>query len=179
MPTLPLHHFVPRHYLCCTTTLSIPGLIFICAYLDWANCLDTRRSVGGYSFTLGSGIISWTTREQKTVASSSCEAEYTATFKCSKEAIWLQTLLSGIGFMPPDSTLILCNNNATINLSEDPSLHQRVKHVDIKYHFLHERVHSGDLKLSYINTHNNVANIFTKAPNTVKFEKLHEFLGLN
>ena len=145
---------------------------------DWANCLDTRRSVGGYSFTLGSGVVSWTTRKQKTVASSSCEAEYTAAFECGKEAIWLRTLLSGIGFAPGTSTPILCDNNAAINLSEDPSLHQRVKHVDIKFHFLRERVHSGDLKLSYINTHDNLADIFTKALDTTKFEKIRRFLGL-
>jgi hypothetical protein len=145
---------------------------------DWANCLDTRRSVGGYSFTLGSGVVSWTTRKQKTVASSSCEAEYTAAYECGKEAIWLRMLLSGIGFAPSGPTSILCDNNAAINLSEDPSLHQRVKHVDIKYHFLRERVHSGELKLSYVNTHHNLADIFTKALDTTKFEKLRGFLGL-
>jgi len=145
---------------------------------DWANCLDTRRSVGGYAFTLGSGVISWTTRKQKTVASSSCEAEYTAAFECGKEAVWLRTLLSSIDFAPAASTPILCDNNAAINLSEDPSLHQRVKHIDIKFHFLRERVHSGDLKLSYVNTHDNIADIFTKALDTTKFEKLRLFLGL-
>ena len=104
--------------------------------LDWANCLDTRRSVG-YSFTLSSGIVSW---KQKTVTSSLCEAEYTTTYECSKEEIWLWTLLSGIWFAPPGPTPILCDNNAAINLSEYSSLHQRVNHIDIKYHFLHERV---------------------------------------
>jgi len=145
---------------------------------DWANCLDTRRSVGGYAFTLGSGVISWATWKQKTVASSSCEAEYMAAFECGKEAIWLQTLLSGIDFTPAASTPILCDNNAAINLSEDPSLHQQVKHIDIKFHFLCKHIHSGDLKLSYVNTHDNIANIFTKALDTTKFEKLHLFLGL-
>lgn len=64
---------------------------------DWANCLDTRRSVGGHAYTLGSGIISWQARKQKTVAASSCEAEYGAAFEASKEAIWLRTLLGAIG----------------------------------------------------------------------------------
>ena len=87
-------------------------------------------------------------------------------------------LLSGIGFAPPGPTSILCDNNTAINLSKDPSLHQHVKHIDIKYHFLCEHVHSGELKLSYINTHHNLTDIFTKALNTTKFEKLWGFLGL-
>ena len=145
---------------------------------DWANCLDTRQSIGGYSFTLGSSIVSWSTRKQKTITSSSCEAEYTAAFECAKEAIWLCTLLSSISFAPSGHTTILCDNNAAINLSEDLSLHQQVKHVDIKYHFLCEQVHSNDLKLSYVNTNDNLADIFTKALDTTKFEKLHGFLGL-
>ena len=145
---------------------------------DWANCFDTRRSVGGYSFTLGSSIISWNTQKQKMVASSSCEAEYTAAFECGKEAIWFRMLLTGIGFMPVASTPILCDNNAAINLSKDPSLHQQVKHIDIMFHFLQEHVHSGSLKLTYINTYDNLTDIFTKALDTTKFEKLCCFLGL-
>jgi hypothetical protein len=145
---------------------------------DWANCLDTRRSIGGYAFTLGSGIISWNCRKQKTVASSSCEAEYTAAYESCKEAIWLRSLLSSIGFSPSGPTTILCDNNAAINLSEDPSLHQRVKHIDIKYHFLRERVHSKEIKLSYINTNDNIADVFTKALDRIKFTKLRGFLGI-
>ena len=62
---------------------------------DWANCLDTR-SVGGYCFSLGSSIISWSVKKQKTITTSSCEAEYTAAFKASKEAFWLHILLHEI-----------------------------------------------------------------------------------
>ena len=103
---------------------------------DWANCLDTRRSVGGYCFSLGSGIISWSAKKQKTVATSSCEAEYTAAFEASKEAVWLRTLLEEINFTQKDPTRLLCDNNAAITLSEDPVLHSRAKHIDIHYHFL-------------------------------------------
>ena len=145
---------------------------------DWANCLDTRRSVGGYGFTLGSGLISWSARKQKTVATSSCEAEYTAAFEASKEAIWLRALLTTIDFTPPSSTVILCDNNAAINLSEDPSLHQRVKHIDIKYHFLRERVQSNEISLAYINTNDNLADIFTKALEHRRFARLRNLLGI-
>ena len=53
---------------------------------DWTNCLDTRRSIGGYRFTLGSGLISWNTKKQKTMATSFCEAEYTAVFEAKNQS---------------------------------------------------------------------------------------------
>jgi hypothetical protein len=107
-------------------------------------------------------MISWSTQKQKTVAASSCEAEYMAGFEAAKEAIWLRMLLDGIDKNQRKST-IACDNTATINLSEDPSLHYRVKHVDKDYHFLRERVQSGELDLSYIPTNDNPADAFTKA----------------
>ena len=112
------------------------------------------------------------------MASSSCEAEYTAAFESAKEAIWLRNLLSAIDFTPDTATLILCDNNAAINLSEDPSLHQRVKHIDIKYHFLRERVNMGEISLKYINTNDNLADIFTKALEYRRFARLRELLGM-
>lgn len=146
---------------------------------DWANCLDTRRSVGGYAFTLGSGVVSWAARKHKTVASSSCEAEYMAAFEAAKEVIWLRALLKAINFECPEATTVLCDNNAAITVAQDPSLHQRMKHVDIRYHFLRERVNSDEIKLSYINTNNNLADIFTKALDTTKFVHLRQYLGLS
>jgi len=133
---------------------------------DWVNCLDTRRSVGGHTYTLGSGVVSWQARKQKTVAASSCEVEYTVAFKASKEGIWLCTLLNSINYPTTVPTTICCDNNAAINISEDPALHNHVKHIDIKHHFLHECVQSNKVSLSYINTNNNITNIFTKALDT-------------
>ena len=161
-------------------TLGGGGAIELVGFTDsdWANCLDTRRSIGGYGFTLGSGLISWNARKQKTVATSSCEAEYTAAFEAAKESIWLRNLLANISFKQASSTLILCDNNAAINLSEDPSLHQRVKHIDIKYHFLRERVNMGEITLKYINTNDNIADIFTKALEHRRFTRLRNLLGL-
>ena len=133
----------------------------------WRTCLHTR-----------SGIISWQAHKQKTVAASSCEAEYVAAFDACKEAIWLCTLLSVISHQPQRPTNLLCDNNATINLSEDPLLHDHVKHIDIKHHFLRECVQSQEITLSYINTHDNIADIFTKALDTRKFTHFHKFLGI-
>ena len=145
---------------------------------DWANCPDTRRSIGGYLFTLGSGPVSWQSKWQRIVVTSSCEAEYTAAFEASKEAIWLRTLLSSIGLPPTSATTLLCDNNAAITLLEDPAFHARVKHFDVRYHFLREHVQSGNISLSYINTKDNIADIFTKPLDITIFTRLRTFLGL-
>ena len=162
--------------LCLSGTNQISLLGFTDS--DWANCLDTRRSVGGHPYTLGSGVVSWQARKQKTMAASSCEAEYTAAFEASKEGIWLRTLLNSIDHATTAPTTICCDNNAAINLSEDPALHDRIKHLNIKHHFLCERVQSNEISLSYINTNDNIADIFTKALDIKKFNRFHQFLGL-
>ena len=127
---------------------------------------------------MGSGVVSWQARKQKTIAASSCEAEYTTAFEASKEGIWLCTLLNGINYATTEPTTICCDNNAAINLSEDPALHDCIKHIDIKHHFLREHVQSNEISLSYINTNDNIADIFTKALDTKKFNRFCEFLGL-
>jgi hypothetical protein len=72
------------------------------------------------------------------VATSSCEAEYTAAFESLKKAIWLCTLLSELDMTPASPTTILCDNNGAIVLSNDPLLHSHSKHFDIRHHFLRE-----------------------------------------
>ena len=135
---------------------------------DWPNCLDTRQIVGGCAYMLGSSIISWQAWKQKPLVASSCKAEYVAAFEASKEAMWLHTPLNTIGYKPDKPIMIPCNNN-TINLSENPRLHDQVKHIDIKHHFLQECIQSQDIVLSYIHTHNSIADIFMKALNTKEF----------
>lgn len=57
-------------------------------------------------------------------------------FEAAQEGIWLRMIADVLGYMAREPTMILCDNNSAINLSEDPLLHSCVKHVDIKYHFL-------------------------------------------
>jgi hypothetical protein len=132
--------------------------------------------VGGYTFNLRSGALFWTARKQKVVAVSYCEAEYVATFEIAKECIWICALLNAIGYPQSSPMTTLCNNTATKTLSENHLLHSMVKHVDIKYHFLHKQVKSGALKLQYVN---NIADLFTKALDIKQFTHLHSFLGLH
>ncbi|KNZ81971.1 Copia protein, partial [Termitomyces sp. J132] len=145
---------------------------------NWANCLDTRWSIGGYAWSLGLGLISWATRKQKTVAASSCEVEYMAAFEAAQEGIWLCMVMEALGHTAKEATTILCDNNLAINLLEDPLLHSWVKHINIKYHFLCKQVATKEITLRYINTKDNIADIFTKALPTPQFTRLQSIMGL-
>jgi hypothetical protein len=72
----------------------------------------------------------------------------------------------------------LCDNNGAIALSKDPTFHSKVKHVDIRWHFIRERITDGQLAISYVNTNDNVADAFTKALSPKPFERLRRFMGL-
>jgi len=80
---------------------------------DYANCPDTSRSIGGYCFSLGSGMISWSSRKQPTVADSSCYAEYIALHNASHEVVFLRQLLDGLHFLPSGATRLLLSKKGS------------------------------------------------------------------
>lgn len=145
---------------------------------DYANCPDTGRSIGGYCFTLGTGVISWASRKQKTVADSTTTAEYIAAHDASRELMWIRYLLEGLGIPCKDSTELLCDNNAAIILSEDQVYHVKAKHINVRCHYLRERVSEGDLVLRRVKSADNTADILTKPLDPMQFLKLRGYLGL-
>jgi transposase InsO family protein len=136
------------------------------------------HSVSGYAFSLGSGAISWAARTQKSVAMSTCEAEYVAASEASKEIMWLRQLLEAIGFPQNEPTTLFADNNGAICLSEDPYFHARVKHIHVRHHYIREKVSEKHVKLQYVHTSNNVADIFTKALTLQPFAKHRSLLGV-
>ena len=145
---------------------------------DYANCPDTSRSIGGYCFSLGSGMISWSSRKQRTVADSSCYAEYIALHEASHEAVFLRELLDGINLLPSLPTPIHCDNDAASILSEDHLWHPRVKHIRVKYHYVRELVSDGEIKATRVSSMDNVADILTKPLGRGDYLRLRPYLGL-
>ena len=90
---------------------------------DYANCPSTSRSIGGYCFSLGSGMVSWGSKKQRTTADSSCYAEYIALHEASREAVFLQELLTGMHLEPAKPTPLYCDNDAATQLTEDQKHH--------------------------------------------------------
>jgi hypothetical protein len=103
---------------------------------DWVGCAVERKSTLGCGFGLGSGVISWFSRKQKSVALSSVEAEYMAASQASCEAIWLRKLLFGLFGHELRPIVIHCDNQSCIKLYENPIFHDRSKHIEIRYHFI-------------------------------------------
>lgn len=128
---------------------------------SYGNCLDTRRSFSGYIFQLGSSTISWRSRKQRTVAHSTCEAEYMAIALASKQYIWI---LRGLHRFLGDNipAAISTDNTAAIELAHNPKLNDASKHIDIAYHFTRERIEDGSLTLLHVPSAKNLADICTK-----------------
>jgi len=146
---------------------------------DYANCLDTSRSVGGYCFSLGSGIISWSSRKQRTVTDSSCYAKYIALHDAAHEVIFLRQLLLEIGYAQNKPTTLHCDNDAASQLAKDQVWHSHIKHIRIKFHYIREQVLDSELKVTQIHTKSNRADIFTKALSRTGFEHHCHQVGLH
>ena len=101
---------------------------------DWGGEYSTRRSTTGYLFLFGNSPISWASKLQKTVALSSCEAEYMSQKKAIKEHIWLSSLFEQLGLTYSKSP-IWTDSQSAIALARNPEHHARTKHIDIQYPF--------------------------------------------
>lgn len=143
----------------CASEATIKGY----ADADWASDKDTRRSVTGYLFMHGGAAISWSSKLQPTVALSSSEAEYMSACAAAQEAIHLRRLMGSLGYMQQGPTIIMEDNMGCIGMSENPIMHRRSKHIDIRFHFLREAVERGEVVLTFIPTVEQVADLLTKA----------------
>jgi len=129
---------------------------------DWGSDKDTRLSTTAYIFQLGTRTISWCSRLQPTVALSSAEAEYMAASAAVQEAMHLRQLLSDLSLRQEGPTAIHEDNRGCIDMSANPVNFKRSKHIDIRYHYIRERVMSNDVKLTYIPTQDQLADLLTK-----------------
>ena len=84
------------------------------------------------------------------MALSTTEAEYVAAYLASCEAVWLRKLLIDLFDLQLDSTCIHCDNQSCVKLSENPIFHDKSKHIEIKYHYIRDRVQRGEVKLQYV-----------------------------
>ena len=146
---------------------------------DWAGDTMSRRSTSGYAFLMSGGCISWKSKKQRTVALSSTEAEYMALSEATQEAVWLKTFLIELGEMHEnDAVKIYEDNQGSITLAKNPQFYKRTKHIDIRYHFVREKIEDGEVILEYISTTNMLADLMTKPIPATQFCVLRNKLGV-
>ncbi|PPQ82486.1 hypothetical protein CVT24_005670 [Panaeolus cyanescens] len=147
---------------------------------DWAQA-SHRHSISGYAFRVAGGVISWASKKQSLIALSSTESEYMALTFASRDISWINKLvveLTGIFKFPEFPITLWCDNQGAIQLSNNPVFHMRTKHIDVQFHYTRQVIRRGIVKLEYIQTDDQVADIFTKALGRVKLEKFRGMLGL-
>jgi hypothetical protein len=128
---------------------------------DWA-ASENRKSISGYVIECGSGPIAWSSKQQLTVAASTCEAEYVSCAHCAQEIIWLRALLDELGFPQKHASPLLCDNKGTVACTHDPHSHSRMKHIDITEHFIRDCVNRGVIDVQHIPGTQNPADLLTK-----------------
>ena len=107
---------------------------------DWEWSALDRKSTFGCCFTLGSSMVSWCSRKRTFVALSAAEAEYIALSMSVREAVWLRKLLADLSEHVLDSTIIHYGNQSCVKISDNPVLHDKSNHIEIKYHFIRDMV---------------------------------------
>ena len=123
-------------------------------------------------------MISWSNRKQGSIALSTVKEEYIAASDSCKEEVWIRKLLSDLFGGKLDSMINHCAHQSCINLSKNPVFHDRSKHIEMKYHFIRDLVQRGALKLQYIRTNEQIANILTKPLTASKFVYFRDKLGM-
>ena len=145
---------------------------------DWAGDLDNWRSTSGYLFQISGSAVTWKSKKQSCVALSTAEAEYMVLANAAQEAIWMRQLTTQLGNTPTKATTIYEDNQAAISMTKNPQFHGRSKHSEIKYHFIHDLVTEGTVKLEYCPTKEMTADMQMKGLNHEQFFKLRKMAGI-
>ena len=136
---------------------------------DWAGDPQTRRSVMGWMLFVGGNLIYWSSRQQRIVATSSTEAEYLAVSEMMKELMFIINTIKFLGLTIETPVKVCVDNKGAIFLADNPVV-KRSKHIDARYHMIREYVENGIVRMIFVTSKTNAADILTKSPTTEIFE---------
>ena len=142
----------------------------IAAYSD--SDLGVQHSTTGWDIRWQKATISYGSKKQHSVATSSCHAEIIAASEAAKEAKFFREFLQELGFRQTNPTELNVDNTATVNLAYNPEYHARTKHIDRRHFYVRELVEQHVLSVKYVNTTDNLADFFTKPLPPKHFFKL-------
>ena len=129
---------------------------------DWGGDKDDRHSVSGYVIFLLEVPILWRSKLQRTVSLSSSEAEYYALSEAAKDVKFIAQILSSVGIKYKQPIIINVDNVGAIFMAENASANGKTKHIDIRYHYVREFNMDGFIKILFVKSADNTADVFTK-----------------
>jgi hypothetical protein len=138
---------------------------------DWASDLDTRHSTSGYVVMMAVGPISWMSKLQSIVATSSMETEYVSAYPSVQEVSWIRAVFHYLELTRDKPIPHLIDNKSAIDLAHDPVHHQRLKHIDIKYHWLRGKIADGTIAMVHVSTTDQRADILNKVVDSSVFHR--------
>ncbi|CAI7861165.1 unnamed protein product [Closterium sp. NIES-53] len=171
-------------YLCSTSGMGLvlggrsPVVLTGHADASWADDQATQRSSQGYTFSLGSVSVSWRATRSSSVLGSSCEAEIYAGAMAAQELRWLTYLLTDLGEPPRSPPVLYVDNKAMLALCREQRLEHRTKHIALRYFLARELQQHGQLRLAYVASEANTADVFTKALAPCDHQRFCTQLGL-
>nr|GEV07036.1 copia protein [Tanacetum cinerariifolium] len=142
------------------------------SYSDHTGCLNSHKSTsGGIQFLGGDKLVNWSSKKQDCTSMSLAEAEYVSLSTCCAQVLWMRTQLTNYG-VHFDKIPMYCDSKAAIAISCNPVQHSRTKHIDVRYHFIKEKVEKGIVELFFVETKYQLADLFTKALSEDRFKYL-------
>ncbi|CAL9029011.1 unnamed protein product, partial [Prunus brigantina] len=117
---------------------------------DWAGNRTDRRSTSGYFTFVGGNLVTWRSKKQKVCSLSSAEAEYRSMVHGVCEMLWIRKLLKELGFVAKDAMKLYCDNQAAIDIANNPVQHDRTKHAEIDRHFINEKLESNVISVPHV-----------------------------
>ncbi|CAI7807853.1 unnamed protein product, partial [Closterium sp. NIES-53] len=156
------------------------GPVVLTGHADasWVDDSATQWSSQSYTFSLGSGSVSWRSTRSSSVLSSSCEAEIYAGAMAAQELHWLTYLLTDLGEQPRSPPVLYVDNKDMIALCQEHKLGHKTKHIALRYILARELQQCGQLRLAYVATRANTADVFTKALPSGDHQRFATVLGL-
>ena len=139
---------------------------------------DTGRSTGGYIVKVGTGAVSWSSKQQAIVTLSTTEAEFVAAVEAGKEIFWMRNILSEMRQPVGSASRLYIDNRSAISVAKNPEHHGRMKHLDLCFFWLRDAVEAGTIEPVHLRTDEMPADLLTKALPRVKVELFRRMMGL-
>ncbi|CAI7883519.1 unnamed protein product [Closterium sp. NIES-53] len=171
-------------YLCSTSGMGLvlggQGSVVLTGHSDasWADHQASQRSSQGYTFSLGSGSVSWRSTRFSSVLSFSYEAEIYAGALAAPELRWLTYLLTDLGERPHSPPVLYVDNKAMRALCREQRVEHRTKHIALCFFLAHELQQRGQLRLAYVASRANTSDVFTKDLGSGDHQRFCTALGL-